>query len=175
MTQPTKIPPNHLSEMLAQGRAVLIDVREPDEFARAHIKGAQSKPLSSLIETTVRADDGKTVVFTCRSGMRTGANCERLQQCVEGDSHILDGGLDAWTAAGLPVVANPKAPMEMNRQVQIFAGLMVLTGVGLGFAVGPAFFGLAAAIGAALTFAGLSGFCGAAKLLALAPWNRASA
>ncbi len=175
MTQPKTILPSRLAEMLAEGRAVLIDVRDTDEFARAHIKGARSQPLATLIGTTLTPEAGKTVVFTCRSGMRTGANCDRLQQCVRGDAQILEGGIDAWTGAGFPVETNPKAPMELNRQVQMFAGLAVLAGVGLGFTIAPAFFGLAALVGAGLTLAGATGFCGAARLLALAPWNRTSA
>jgi hypothetical protein len=63
--------------------------------------------------------------------------------------------------------------MEINRQVQITAGLMILAGVVLGFLVAPGWFGLSAFVGAGLTFAGLSGTCAMARLLMLAPWNRA--
>ena len=62
--------------------------------------------------------------------------------------------------------------MEIMRQVQIAAGSLVLLGIVLGFAVAPAFFGLSAFVGAGLTFAGATGFCGMARLLMLAPWNR---
>jgi rhodanese-related sulfurtransferase len=65
--------------------------------------------------------------------------------------------------------------MEIMRQVQIAAGSLVLIGVLLGFFVAPAWFGLAGFVGAGLTFAGLSGFCGMARLLMFAPWNRAKA
>ena len=85
---------------------------------------------------------------------------------------VLDGGLEAWKSAGLPTRTDRKAPLEMMRQVQIAAGGLVLIGVGLGLLVHPGFFGLAAFVGAGLTFAGATGFCGMARLLALAPWNR---
>jgi len=85
---------------------------------------------------------------------------------------VLDGGIENWTKSGLPVANNPGAPLEMMRQVQITAGVLVLIGVGLGLVVHPGFFGLAAFVGAGLTFAGISGFCGMARLLALMPWNR---
>ena len=65
--------------------------------------------------------------------------------------------------------------MELNRQVQIAAGSMVLIGVILGYLVAPAWFGLSAFVGAGLTFAGLSGTCALGKLLMLAPWNRPKA
>ncbi|WP_407701509.1 YgaP family membrane protein [Tsuneonella amylolytica] len=61
------------------------------------------------------------------------------------------------------------------RQGQIAAGVMILAGVLLGFTVGPAWFGLSAFVGAGLTFAGVSGWCGMAHLLALMPWNRRAA
>ncbi|WP_353203718.1 DUF2892 domain-containing protein [Sphingomonas sp.] len=63
----------------------------------------------------------------------------------------------------------------MMRQVQIVAGSLVLTGVVLGWLVSPYFFGVSAFVGAGLTFAGISGFCGMARLLGYLPWNRAVA
>ena len=96
----------------------------------------------------------------------------RTETAWLGDAFVLDGGLNAWVKAGLPVVANAKAPLEIMRQVQIAAGSLVLIGVLLGLAVTPAWFGLSAFVGAGLTFAGVTGFCGMARLLMLAPWNR---
>jgi rhodanese-related sulfurtransferase len=115
---------------------------------------------------------GTDVIFTCRSGMRTAANADRLAAPVAGNTFVLEGGLDGWARAGLPVEANQKAPLEMMRQVQIVAGSLVLIGVLLGWLMSPLFFGLAAFVGAGLTFAGISGFCGMARVLALLPWNR---
>jgi rhodanese-related sulfurtransferase len=87
----------------------------------------------------------------------------------------LTGGIDGWAAAGLPVEVDRGKPIEIMRQVQIAAGVLVLTGVILGLLVAPGFFGLSAFVGAGLTFAGLTGWCGMAKLLAVMPWNRAAA
>ena len=61
------------------------------------------------------------------------------------------------------------------RQVQIAAGTLILIGALLGTVVAPAWFGLSAFVGAGLLFAGISGFCGMARLLMLAPWNRRTA
>lgn len=107
--------------------------------------------------------------------MRTACACDRLAARVNGDAFVMQGGLDAWTKAGLPVATNADAPMEIMRQVQIAAGALVLIGVLLGFLVSPAWFGLSGFVGAGLTFAGISGFCGMARLLMLAPWNRVKA
>lgn len=167
-----KLSPQQVRERMDAGRAVLVDIREADEFARTHIKGALSQPLSSWEKAHLTVDPDADVIFTCRSGMRTAGACSRLAARVSGDAFVLDGGLDAWAKAGLRVEANAAAPMEIMRQVQIAAGSLVLIGVLLGFLVAPAWFGLSAFVGAGLTFAGVTGFCGMARLLMLMPWNR---
>lgn len=163
--------PAAVAARLQGGDAVLIDVREADEFARRRIGGAVSRPLSGLGDVPL----DRSVIFTCRTGMRTGANAARLAALAPAPAYVLDGGVDAWAAAGLPVVTDARAPLEMMRQVQIAAGLLVLAGVLLGGLVAPGFYLLAGFVGAGLTFAGISGFCGMARVLALMPWNRAAA
>lgn len=165
--------PQQVRERLDAGRAILVDIREADEFARSHITGAQSQPLSTWEKAHLSVDPDADVIFTCRSGMRTAGACDRLAARIRGDAFVLNGGLDAWAKAGLPVETDADAPMEIMRQVQIAAGSLVLIGVILGFLVTPVWFALAGFVGAGLTFAGVSGFCGMARLLMLAPWNRA--
>ena len=170
-----KLSPAQVRDRLNGGQAVRVDIREADEFARVHIKGAQMQPLSQWEKAHLTIDPADDVIFTCRSGMRTGGACDRLAARVKGDAYVLDGGINAWQSAGLPVESDADAPLEIMRQVQIAAGLLVLVGVLLGFTVSTAWFGIAAFVGAGLTFAGLSGFCGMAKLLMLMPWNRQGA
>lgn len=170
---PTQLKPKDVAELLAIGRAVLFDVRDPDEFARRHVKGARLRPLASLGDAPLDVPPGAVPIFTCRSGMRTAAHCSRLAAASGGAALVLAGGVDGWAAAGLPLVEDRKAPLELMRQVQIAAGLLVLIGVALGLLVHPGFFGLSAFVGAGLTFAGATGFCGMARLLAVMPWNRA--
>ena len=172
--KPTLLHPADVAERLNTGRAVLIDIREPDEFARRRAKGALSRPLSAFAGAALAIEPAKEVIFTCRSGMRTQANGGRLADAVDAQAFILDGGLDAWAAAGLPVDEDRAAPLELMRQVQIAAGLLVLLGVGLGLAVHPGFFAISAFVGTGLAVAGATGFCGMARLLRLAPWNRAA-
>jgi hypothetical protein len=88
------------------------------------------------------------------------------------EAYFLQGGIEAWKAAGLTVHANRRAPIEIMRQVLIVAGLIVLLGLALGVTVHPGFFGLSAIMGAGLLFAGSTGWCGLALLLKLMPWNR---
>ncbi|WP_296597908.1 rhodanese family protein [Phenylobacterium sp.] len=169
------IKPEAAARRLQAGKAVLVDIREADEFARRHVRGALSRPLSAFQQAHLQVAPDADVIFTCRTGMRTGANCDRLAAATQGPAYVLEGGVDAWSAEGLPVDENRKAPLEMMRQVQIAAGSLVLVGVTLGVLVHPAFLGVAAFVGAGLTFAGATGFCGMARLLAVMPWNRRAA
>ena len=169
------VEPAELAKRLAAGRATLVDIREPDEFARAHVKGALSRPLTAFEAADLTIEPGRHVVFTCRTGMRTAGNCDRLAARIDGQAYVLNGGLDAWRAAGLPVAEDRKAPLEMMRQVQIAAGGLALAGAVLGFLVDPLWHLLSGVIGAGLLTAGVTGFCGMANVLALAPWNRKAA
>lgn len=168
MTLPT-IDPIGAKRLIEEG-ALLIDIRDADEHARQRVPGSRNQPLSTLGSI---AGDAKAVIFHCRSGARTLANAPRLAAAAaECKAYMLEGGIDAWRMAGLPVVVDRGQPMEIMRQVQISAGSLVVLGVVLGFWVAPAFLGLSAFVGAGLVFAGASGWCGMAKLLALMPWNR---
>jgi rhodanese-related sulfurtransferase len=168
MTLPT-IDATQAKQLIDQG-AVLIDIREADEHARERVPGARNRPLSKL--TALESNGAKTVIFHCRSGARTAANAPQLASATDCQAYILEGGLDAWKRAGLPVATDTRQPIEIMRQVQITAGSLVLLGVALGFWVSPAFFGLSTFVGAGLVFAGVSGWCGMAKMLAFLPWNR---
>lgn len=174
MTQLNPISAAGLKRRLDSGDAVLIDIRESDEHAREHIVGARLAPLSAIDSHDFDRDHAKAAVFHCKSGMRTQANAARLLARGFREAYYLEGGIEAWKAAGLGVHANTKAPLEIMRQVQITAGLLIVTGVALGWFVNPAFYALSAFIGAGLTFAGATGWCGMAMLLKTMPWNRGS-
>jgi rhodanese-related sulfurtransferase len=88
------------------------------------------------------------------------------------ESYILEGGIDAWKKAGLPVAEDRKQPLPVMRQVQIAAGSLVALGVVLGAFVAPGFYALSGLVGAGLVFAGLTGICGMERLLVRLPWNR---
>ncbi|HTK71840.1 MAG TPA: rhodanese-like domain-containing protein [Croceibacterium sp.] len=164
---PQTISPAEAQRRIEAG-AVLIDIRNPDEYARAHIPCARNLPLTQI----GRIEGAPEVIFHCKSGMRTSANAQALQATTDAPVFLLEGGFDAWQKAGLDCKVDKAQPLEIIRQVQIGAGSLVLLGVLLGFLVSPALFGLAAFVGAGLVMAGTTGWCGMAKLLALAPWNR---
>ncbi len=166
----TKITPAEAQARIAEG-AALIDIRAADEHARSRIPGSRNIPLGNALTL----GDAPAVIYHCRSGMRTDANAAQLAAASPCQAYLLEGGIDAWRKAGLPVITDAKAPLEIMRQVQITAGLLVLAGVILSLTVSQAWIGLSAFVGAGLTFAGISGWCGMAKLLALMPWNRRAA
>ena len=168
----TPVDPIETRDLLARG-ARLIDIRDADEHARFHIATAQNVPLARLDDVVLQGPS--PVIFHCRTGNRTHANAARLSQAAGGPAFVLEGGIDAWRAAGLPITEDHRQPIELMRQVQIAAGALVMTGVLLGLFVAPGFLGLAAFVGAGLIFAGTTGWCGMARMLALMPWNRRAA
>ena len=164
--------PAEVAARLKARTAVLVDIREPDEHAREHIAGAVAAPLSAFEAAHLGLTPNKDVIFMCRSGNRTAGHCDRLAARVDGPAHVLAGGLDAWKKAGLPVVADASQPLELQRQVQIAAGSLIVLGAVLGATVSPWFHTLSGFVGAGLVFAGASGFCGLARVLMRMPWNR---
>lgn len=170
MTLPT-INPRAAKQLIDQG-AVLVDIRELDEHRRERVPGARHEALSRL--SAIDAGGAQAIIFHCRSGARTQANAQRLAEAASCDAYILEGGIEAWRKAGLPVASDRSQPIEIMRQVQITAGSLVVLGAVLAVTVAPAFIALSAFVGAGLVFAGVSGWCGMAKLLAWMPWNRAA-
>jgi rhodanese-related sulfurtransferase len=175
MTQLKTISPKDAAALVGRG-AVLIDVRDADEHARERIPGARHHALSRIdVEMPVPENDD-ILVFHCRSGMRTAANAGKLAAAAGTcEAYVVEGGIDGWKKAGLPVTLDRRQPIEVMRQVQIATGTLILLGVLLGFFVAPGFYALSGFVGVGLLFAGLSGFCGMARLLALMPWNRRAA
>ncbi len=164
------ISPEEAADRARHG-AVLVDVREPGERRRAYIKGSMHQPLSGPTEMT-GITDGPDIIYYCTSGTRTRTSAARFEGGRSAPATMLAGGLQAWMQAGLPVVEDKSAPIDIMRQVMIAAGSLVLIGTGLGATVHPAFYGLSAFVGAGLMFSGVTGFCAMARLLSLAPWNR---
>jgi rhodanese-related sulfurtransferase len=163
----TILDPKSVQEAHAAGKVRLIDVRTPAEHGEIHIEGSDLMPLDRLAPEQVRGP----VVLVCRSGKRAEQARQKLAAAGCQDLAVLEGGVLAWERAGLPVKRG-RGAISLERQVRIAAGLLVLTGVVLGFLVHPAFFGLSAFVGAGLTFAGLTDWCGMALLLAKMPWNQ---
>ncbi len=169
-TMATRISAHDLADQLAARDVTVIDVREPMEFAAGHIPGSLNVPLSRITQADLPSGP---LVLVCQSGNRSSRALTQLLQ--QGHPHpVADllGGVPAWQQAGFPVRKLKGAPLPLMRQVQIAAGSLVLLGVILSQTVAPGWIWLSGFVGAGLMFAGISGFCGMARLLALLPWNR---
>jgi len=90
------IPPEEAKELIETGKAVLLDVREADEFRNTHIKGAVTLPLGDMPgNLALLPDKGKTYIVYCQSGHRSA----RAKQIMEGNGYrdIRDlGGIFVW-------------------------------------------------------------------------------
>lgn len=114
------------AKKLRDGGAVIVDIREPGEFAREHINGAQNLPLSKIGKANAPA--GEIVIYHCKSGMRTEMNSGRLPSdgC---EAYILKGGIEAWKRAGMDVEAGEVRAPSLMRQFVIVAALFVVAGL----------------------------------------------
>jgi len=98
-----EISAGELREMLDRNEALVVDVREADEFAAGHIPGAVNLPLSTFQPSALPDSGGRKLVLNCLGGKRSGMaldKCRTAQAAV--DTHLA-GGFNAWTAASLPV------------------------------------------------------------------------
>jgi rhodanese-related sulfurtransferase len=175
MSLPT-IKPGEARRRVENGSAVLVDIREPLEQAREAIPGAASAPLSAFKKDCFVSRDTRSpaIIFHCQSGKRTADNAETLSGCGAKEIYLLEGGLMGWKAAGFQTRIDRSKPIELQRQVQIAAGALVLASLILSSLVSVWFLTLAAFVGTGLVFAGVSGWCGMARLLSAMPWNRAT-
>jgi len=93
-----------LHQWLQSGEVVLVDVREPEEWAQGHIAGATHIPLATVAADKMPSFQGKKLVMQCRSGGRSRTACGILTQSISGlDIYNLEGGIIAWVQAGYEV------------------------------------------------------------------------
>src|SRR5262249_20021551 len=149
---------------------LVLDVRSALEFEGERIEGARLIPLDELEGRLAEVPEQAEVVVICRTGVRATVAAEVLARAGR-RPRVLEGGMIAWRRARLPMQEGRKR-LPVDRQVQLIAGTMVLTGVALGAFVTPWFLVIAAFFGAGLTFAGATGTCGLALVLLRMPWNR---
>jgi rhodanese-related sulfurtransferase len=99
-----ELSPRQVAELLNTRQILLIDVREPDEYAAQRIAGALLFPLSTLDALALPPVGPRRIVFQCGSGKRSGMAAQaRLAAGASRVAH-LTGGIGAWKAAGLPVM-----------------------------------------------------------------------
>lgn len=170
-----KVQASQVHEQLQAGaRVALIDVRTPVEHEEMHIAGSQLMPLDALDAAAVkRATAGaENCVVICRSGRRAEQALNKLHAAGCGNLAVLDGGVLAWESAGLPLEHSAHNRLPLMRQVQLVIGVLALLGSVLALTVHKNFALLPAFLGAGLTMAGATGWCGLAILLSKMPWNK---
>jgi len=84
--------------------AVVVDVREPAEFAAGHLANSRNIPLAEVGNRVAELPAGKPLVVLCASGSRSARAAAVLRKAGRADVFCLDGGLSGWQQAGLPVV-----------------------------------------------------------------------
>lgn len=165
-----------VEKILATAGHQVVDVREPAEYRSERIAGVLSAPLSALrAESLAALKKNEPVYLVCRSGARACKAAGQMEKFGFTDLRVLEGGLQAWAQAGKPVEKSSSGVWGLERQVRFTAGLLVVTGIVLGWKINPGWFGLSAFVGAGLVFSALTNTCGMAMILARMPWNQGRA
>lgn len=152
----------------------IFDIRTPQEFAREHVPSSINVPMDQLESFDFSKFKDKNILFMCRSGLRTRNATHIISAKNFSQASCLEGGLERWKEAGLPVEKNTKVPIDIMRQVQIITSSMIFIGL-FGFAILSKYFLiLPLIVGVGQMVAGITGFCGMAKILALLPFNNLS-
>jgi rhodanese-related sulfurtransferase len=170
------IPSLQVATRIKNGEKIhLVDVRSPAEFQAVHAEGAILCPLDTLnpreLVRKLGISPNSPAALLCAAGNRAKKAAEKF--VAEGIPHclVVEGGTQAWEAAGLPVLKG-KGMISIERQVRIGAGTLILTGVLWGYFIHPGGYLLSGFIGGGLIFAGITDWCGMGLLLAKMPWNQ---
>ncbi|WP_427172210.1 rhodanese-like domain-containing protein [Arthrobacter sp. 92] len=172
----TSLEPEALRDWLQEHQdLVVIDVRSAAEFESMHIRGSYNVPLPLLSEHTEEfaARLGSRVVLVCQSGARAEQARQRLGGAGIGTAYVLTGGVPGFAAAGGEVVRG-KRRWDLERQVRLAAGSLVVLGLAGGRFVSPKIRLLAGAIGTGLTFSAATNTCAMGQALSAMPWNKAA-
>ena len=114
MSKVETVTPERAVKMIDDG-AVLIDIREANEYARENIPGARHHALSQLNARHPAREGDTVLIFHCKSGARTNMNAGKLAaRAGDCDVYLLGGGIEAWKRAGLPTSAGAAAPANAN-------------------------------------------------------------
>ena len=157
----------------AGSHPLILDVRTPAEYEAVHIPGSYNVPLDLLDEHRADLEQhlSDQVILVCRSGGRATQAHGKLAPTAGGPLRVLQGGMLAWEAAGGAVNRSPSKRWDLERQVRLTVGLLLLGSMGASLAFPPVQW-VAAALGAGLTFAAVSNNCMLGVLLARLPYNR---
>jgi len=109
-----QLTPERVAEMMDQGVAQVIDVREDHEHEAGHVAGDRHIVLPQLSEQAGSLDRNRPVVVYCRSGSRSEVAAEAMKASGY-DAYSIDGGFVAWLEKGLP--AEPEGAVAARQSV----------------------------------------------------------
>lgn len=109
-----------LKKWMDQKSVIIVDVREPDEYNSEHIKGSKLVPLATVGKKTLpKVPKGKKLVFQCRLGKRSHQACEMVaKELPKLTMYNLEGGIDAWKAAGFDVIKGKETKNEVKQEIK---------------------------------------------------------
>jgi rhodanese-related sulfurtransferase len=99
----TRISVTEAKEMIEEGDVQVIDSREPWEHAESHLPGAKNIPHMATLPRAKELATDKPVIFVCKSGQRSAVAAEFAATVGLTDIYNVEGGMQAWIAAGYPV------------------------------------------------------------------------
>lgn len=159
MTSPKFISPEELeSRYVREANLLLVDVRAPAEYRALHVPRSVLAPLKGSAPAALLdrvAGKGTEVFLICRTGRRALKAASRIIEQTGIDVYVVEGGLVAWEAAGLPVVRRRRT-FPIEHRVRTAAGSLVLLGSALGIVIHPAFWSIPLLVGGGLLIAGLA-------------------
>ena len=92
------------TRLINDTQAIVLDVRASGEFEAGHLPGARNIALAELERRMTELPEGRPVIVCCNSGMSSAKAAAALRKAGRQEVFNLDGGLNAWRQAGLPVV-----------------------------------------------------------------------
>ena len=116
-----RISTEELSKRLETGQSAVFDVRGDVEYERAHIPGAMTAPLGSLVFRVARVmnPDSFVAVYSASKDCTLAAEAaQRLENLGLRNVHLCEDGLEGWQAAGLPVVSSIQAKTHAQGPVR---------------------------------------------------------
>lgn len=124
---------------MANAERKLVDVRQPSEYARGHIRGSDLIPLGRLARESGQWDKQHPLTLVCRSGHRAEIARRQLASMGFQDLAVLSGGVERWRADGNPLVVSEQAEASGVRWRWMVGGPVILASLVLAYFVSPWF------------------------------------
>ena len=171
------VSPEQAIAWLQSNDAVILDVRSPAAWRNAHVMDSVHAPLEQLTINNIKDIKQERIILLCQTGAQATQASRTLQVLQQEHNdhsslYVLDGGLTGWRKARLPLVYDDQKGLPLERQVQLLSGLIILVSLLFTLIFSGLWLVFPIALGAALIYAGATGWMGLQDLVLLLPWNR---